>query len=61
MTDPLEKGRLFYMKKALSIIALLVTISGFVYFYKFNPEKKEKPFMTCMLKNTTGYDCPGCG
>ena len=49
------------MKKVLGISIIILTIVACVYFYNFNPEKKEKPFITCMLKETTGYDCPGCG
>ena len=49
------------MKKLFSIVAFIGFSFGIYYFYTNNPSKKESPFIVCITKTITGYDCPGCG
>jgi len=49
------------MKKLFSILAFIGFSFGVYYFYTNNPSDKEAPFVVCITKTITGYDCPGCG
>jgi len=49
------------MKKLLSILAFIGFGFGIYYFYSNNPASKESPFVVCISKAVSGYDCPGCG
>lgn len=49
------------MKKFFAIVLLLFLVAALCYFYFLNPENNNNTFATCILKYTTGYDCPGCG
>ena len=49
------------MKKLLSILAFIGFGFGVYYFYSNNPSDKESPFVICITKAITDYDCPGCG
>lgn len=49
------------MKKLLSILFLVFTLLVLLYFYNYDPADTSNPYAFCMLKNVTGYSCPGCG
>jgi len=49
------------MNKLLSILVFIGFGIGIYYFYSNNPASKESPFVVCITKTVTGYDCPGCG
>lgn len=51
----------FYMKKLLSISAMIMFFGVIRYFYLNNPSKNETPFAICMTKRIANIDCPGCG
>lgn len=48
-------------KKKLVIILLIILLGGAaIFFYQFNPVQ-DSYFISCPIKLTTGYYCPGCG
>ncbi|PHS65731.1 MAG: hypothetical protein COB12_06575 [Flavobacterium sp.] len=49
------------MKKLLSILAFIGFGFGVYYFYTNDPSGKGSPFLVCITKTITDYDCPGCG
>jgi len=49
------------MKKLFSILAFIGFGMGLYYYYSNNPASKESPFVVCLSKTISGYDCPGCG
>ncbi len=49
------------MKKLLSILAFIGFGFGVYYFYSNDPSDKDSPFLVCITKTITDYDCPGCG
>jgi len=49
------------MKKLFSILAILGFVGVLYYFYNNDPSASKTPYVMCMTKRLSDYDCPGCG